>query len=318
MSRDLRIEFRNNFVKHFQEKTLPKLEVFEGERKKRRFWLVFAVIAAIVLTAVLSWVLIYYNFDLSESIGEGVCLVYLLIWAPALYLCACSKKDFENKLKTKCLNSLIKAFGDDFWWGTKANIQEYTIENSRLFDRFDSISYDDNFTGTYKDVKVDISEVKMTRTEDIGEHERTVTVFDGLLVSFDMNKNFTGQTVIIRDRLLFGGSHQGLEKAAMEDPAFEKIYDVYSDDQIESRYLITPAFIERYMNIRSVFKTDDVKCSFNNNKILLAIGAGKDFFSIGSLWKPVTDTKQFQTLLEEFIAVLSLVDILKLNQRLGL
>ena len=41
----------------------------------------------------------------------------------------------------------------------------------------------------------------------------------------------------------------------------------------------------------------------------------KDLFSIGSLVKPVTDTKQFQELCNQFISVLSLIDYLKLDKQ---
>ena len=61
----------------------------------------------------------------------------------------------------------------------------------------------------------------------------------------DFHKDFKGKTTILRDRLFklrFGES-----RVKMENPDFENTFDVYSTDQVEARYLITPFMMERLL-----------------------------------------------------------------------
>ena len=95
-------------------------------------------------------------------------------------------------------------------------------------------------------------------------------------------------------------------------------YAIYSTDQIEARYLITTAFIERFKNMMKCFSAKWAYCSFSNDSIIIGLHSGKDLFSIGSLVKPVTDFKQFDMLLEEFVSIIELVDLYKLDKKLGL
>ena len=69
------------------------------------------------------------------------------------------------------------------------------------------------------------------------------------MVHLAMNKTFKGTTIIKRDRgkvaNFFRSKMSGLESVKLEDPKFEKLFDVYGNDQIEARYLLTPSFMER-------------------------------------------------------------------------
>ena len=57
-----------------------------------------------------------------------------------------------------------------------------------------------------------------------------------------------------------------LEKVNLEDTEFNKKFEVYSQDQIEGRCATTPAFMERLLNLKTVFGAKNIKCSFFDNK----------------------------------------------------
>ena len=70
----------------------------------------------------------------------------------------------------------------------------------------------------------------------------------------DFNKNFNGHTVVLPDtaeKILgkFGQSLQSMssrgELVKLEDPEFEKEFCVYGDDQVEARYILSPALMKR-------------------------------------------------------------------------
>ena len=108
------------------------------------------------------------------------------------------------------------------------------------------------------------------------------------------------------------------QEIKLEDPEFTKKYKAYSGNQIEARYLITPAFMERFQNIQTAFGTNKVKCSFYGNSLMFAISTNKNLFEIGNLWKTLENPKQMETFFNELSSIFVLVEHFKLDEKTGL
>ena len=104
----------------------------------------------------------------------------------------------------------------------------------------------------------------------------------------------------------------------LEDTEFSKKYKAYSSDQVEGRYLITPAFMERFKNIQTAFGTKKVKCSFYNDSLMFAISTNKNLFEIGNLYCSLENPKQLETFFNELTSIFMLVDYFKLDEKTGL
>lgn len=109
-----------------------------------------------------------------------------------------------------------------------------------------------------------------------------------------------------------------LQKVKLEDLTFDKKYNVYSEDQIEARYLITTAFMERLKNFQTAFGTKNIKCSFFNDKVMFAISTDKDIFEIGNIFEPLTRKKQINRFYDEISSLYNMIDYFKLTQNTGL
>lgn len=142
-----------------------------------------------------------------------------------------------------------------------------------------------------------------------------------LVVELDMNKNFHGDTCVYEkastNKKLKFRKRPDLQDVRLEDTRFNSIYKVESTDQIEARYLLTTAFIERFLKIKTAFKAEYIRAEFKNDKLYLILGVNKDLFAMGNISKKTT-SKTFVELFEELYSVLSLIDELKLNQKIGL
>ena len=112
--------------------------------------------------------------------------------------------------------------------------------------------------------------------------------------------------------------HENMQKLELEDPIFSKKYSVYSSDQVEGRYLVTTAFMERFLNLKTLLKAKKAKCSFYDNKIMFAFSTNKNLFEIGCLFKPLTDMKIMQTFLYEIISIYMIIDYFKIDEKTGL
>lgn len=109
-----------------------------------------------------------------------------------------------------------------------------------------------------------------------------------------------------------------LNEIKLEDPEFNKKFRAYSSDEVEGRYLITTAFMERFNNLKTVFGTSKVKCSFYGENVMFAISTNRNLFEVGNLFTPLSSTKNLEVFFEELVSVLLLVDYFKLDQKIGL
>ncbi len=144
--------------------------------------------------------------------------------------------------------------------------------------------------------------------------------FRGVFVEFDMNKNFEGHTFVLERAATNRGikfDRSKFEDVILEDPSFMQKYEVYSNNQVEARYVLTTGFIERFLNMKMAFKAKYIRASFKDGKIIIAIDAGRDLFQMANLDKD-TDANTFTELFDEILSVLELINILKLNQHIGL
>ena len=109
-----------------------------------------------------------------------------------------------------------------------------------------------------------------------------------------------------------------LREIKLEDPEFNKRYRAYSSNEVEGRYLITTAFMDRFKNLQTAFGARGAKCSFYGKSLMFAISTNKNIFELGSLFTPLNNPKQLQKFTNELISIFALVDYFKLAERIGL
>ena len=109
-----------------------------------------------------------------------------------------------------------------------------------------------------------------------------------------------------------------LNEIKLEDTEFNKKYKAYSSDEVEGRYLITTAFMERFKNLQTAFGARGAKCSFYGSSLMFAISTGKNLFEIGNLFTPLNSPKQLEVFFNELVSILALIDYFKLDEKTGL
>lgn len=109
-----------------------------------------------------------------------------------------------------------------------------------------------------------------------------------------------------------------LQKVTLEDSEFNQMYDIYSDDQVEARYILTPTFMERLKNVREVIGGFDVHCLVENKYITLFIQTPNDFFEIGNMSNPINNKKNYEYIFVQLINIFNLIHYFKFDKKLGL
>ncbi len=200
-------------------------------------------------------------------------------------------------------------------------------DTSKLFDKlvetnvFGSITRivcDDCIRCSSKETPFSIYDMAADTLVCAGRSSGRKTLFDGILVIAKCHKNFNGVTVIKPKNLpdFVHDSFTAFERVKLEDPVFEKNFNVYSTNQIESRFLITTAFMERLIKIEQKFK-GHISCHFEKGEIFICINDSKDRFEI-PMDKPLTDEKALLPIFEDINAIRQLVETLKLEDSTGL
>lgn len=300
----------NKFCRKEISKNLVELE------KSRILYL--AAIFCLIFIAVIIWAgSIYYAKNtnlgcLTHNEFRIVTLIIICIFYAAISL----RKSFKTKAKNIILEKLL-AFIGDFRIEPDKNDINY-IENLKLFDNFNIFCCDDRLKGTYNILKMDIQELRLLYETGAGRNKRVRTVFQGIFIKTPSLKKYEGYTVIKRKSI--NNSIKIIAdktKVNLEDPEFEKYYDVYSDNQVEARYLITAGFIERMVQLAKHDIGNNISLSFEHGNVNLAVASSKDWFEIPIL-KPATDITNYRAIVFELITILKIIDSLKLDVKIGL
>lgn len=128
----------------------------------------------------------------------------------------------------------------------------------------------------YGDQSFVISDVTSRAPENIVDSPETS--FKGCIVSLSYPGTFTGRT-IIKDDLGWANPSilDGMKRVGMVDRRFEDMFEIYADDQVQARALITPDFMERLMAFRGHYLGQGVQCIFMGGHIHVALNIDDKF-----------------------------------------
>lgn len=139
--------------------------------------------------------------------------------------------------------------------------------------------------------------------------------FKGVVVELKLSKWLLGHTFFLNKSIASSKisiDAKKYESVNLESTDFMDKYQVYSTDQIEARCLLSPAMIDRINNLKLAFRSNYIRGSFKDDKLILAIDTGKDMFAMGNDFK-VSNYRTFKNLFKEIISILQIVDQLKID-----
>ncbi len=195
--------------------------------------------------------------------------------------------------------------------GERADLSEH--HRLGLLPAHDRSRFEDRLSGARRGVDFEFFEAELTRRKTETRNGRTstryVTVFEGQCLRFDFHKRFFGETLVTRDAGFFNrfGGKRGMDRASLEDPEFEKAFEVYTTDQVEARFLLTPDMMAKLLELERAFQGKGVRCAFSGEQMLVAL-EGDNLFETGSLFTPLDDPARLRTILEDFSAIFALID----------
>lgn len=306
---------KDRFRLYYKREIYPVLQKMEKTRKKYLF--VFEVL----FCAVAGWVVyigMLLNRGFSELAGNSIggygaiaCFLSLLMcWPMFSYY----RRGKENLLP------LFAGFFGEFSYLYRPQIPEEILGKSLLFPKGEIFSSDDSFNGEYKGVPVNIAEFFASRKISRYNRQENRRIYEdvktggGIIFQARMNKNFAGKTIIVRDKgwrnML--ARYKDLHRAGIESPEFEKSYEVYTDNQIEARYILTSVMLEYMVELKGLFP--QIEFSFFEHQVLIKIQTKKNLFECTSFFQSLINKKRMEKIFNEFYLLFSVIDIMRINQ----
>lgn len=305
------------FAERFTSTIQPALASRETDRvkavKKQRNFGIIGVILAIAGTAIGFGVFQEpFGLFLGAIAGFG-----MYAWGSA----DITRLGKETKLM------LVEPFAAEFNMGYELACQRpadmMMFRTLDLVPGWDREKFEDKLVGSRNDTPFEFFEAhleeKRTTTDGKGRTRTTwVTVFRGQCMVVKFHKQFTGVTKVYRDAGAFNflkkmGQMGKTQQVKLEDPVFEKAFEVYSTDQIEARFILTPDFMERLLGLERTFKGKQVRCAFAQGEMYL-VCEGKNLLEPGSMQRKMDDLGRVREILEDFAAIFLLIDAM--SQRL--
>lgn len=313
------------FTAHYQTHIQPKIADFEEKRlrhlqKLRKRLMIAVPLFPLLLAAQLS----LHMMLGANNAHDAVLGISLMIYAGLGWWSWGPIRDYKSAIKSDIFPLIFKYFdrgSDWFEYSEEGKLSVAELEPSGIIPSYDRAHLEDYVEGYYKEVALELEEAKLTETRGSGKNRRTVTTFKGLFIRLSMNKNFNGHTLLKRDRGAIGNwlgskfANGGKERVALEDPEFEKKFEVYSTDQVEARYLLTTSFMERLLQLSRIFDNAALQAAFYDNCLLLLIPSREDRFETSSIFSPATFEEDIRTILAEMEQIFQIIEILKLYQQ---
>ncbi|MBI9082967.1 MAG: DUF3137 domain-containing protein [Desulfobacterales bacterium] len=315
---------REEFQRFYASTLVGLLAPMEAVRKKT-----VARLAGVIL--VLSGLLVAV-FLLASRFGWGdeeligAVVVFALLVGLCLYF---FPKEYVENFKTIVIPRIIGFVHEGLAYHPDRCIPRSSFMASRIFLKNpDEYTGDDLVSGKIGATAIRFSEIdasyETTQSGKDNNTTRKVQIFKGLFIVADFNKKFAGQTVVLPDALqrLFGRlgkKIQGLDnrrgrQVNLEDPEFEKYFEVYGDDQITARYILSTSLMERITRFRKETKKA-VALSFVDSLMYIAVPYQRNLFE-PRLFRSLLNFRPMCEYFDDFNLAIGVVEEMNLNRRI--
>lgn len=312
---------RSSFETFYTGELRPVLEELDEARRKilRKLYsaggmILAAAGAAALLVPALPGQAAHWYFGLAAGAGVGVGLTYVSLARP-----------FVRRFKQDVIARVIRYFDPSLTYAPGEHVSQAQLEDAGMFvQRIDRFDGEDLVRGRIGATDILFSEVHAEHETHSGKNTRWHTIFRGLYFIADFNKHFHGLTLVLPDvaERMFGLVGRQLQEWSrgrgelirLEDAEFEKHFVVYGSDQIEARYILSPALMQRIVRFRQ--KEDrKIYLAFVQSRVHVAVATGKNMFE-PRLFSSVARPELIQDYLADLEFAVGIVHDLNLNTRI--
>ena len=99
-------------------------------------------------------------------------------------------------------------------------------------------------------------------------------------------------------------------KVVLEGLSFMHNWRILTDNQIEARYILTPLFMEKMLEIKRLFRGKHIDFSFFDNKLLIAVHTRKNMFETTSLFVPALSYHKVRDVVSQLHSIFAIIEVI--------
>ncbi|NNC83271.1 MAG: DUF3137 domain-containing protein [Flavobacteriales bacterium] len=310
---------KESFDAYYERELLPALRELEVERKQIKSTLLYPTIGLGALAVGL--IAILPNLGIQSLILAGITGIGLFTWFKTK-----ASREYRSEFKNRIIRAILRHIDKELRYSGYGSIKKSEFISCGIYtERPDRYRGEDLFSGQLDQTEFAFSEVhSQVYREDSKGRKQLQTQFKGLFFRADLNKFTQHRTVIVPDlaERFLGNMGQQLQKlnftrdelVQMENVDFEKRFAVYSSDQVEARYILSPKLMERIFLYAEKHEVSP-SLSFKDSKVYVAIPISKEFFE-PSIFRSIIDKEATREYHDDMMLAISLVEELDLNTRI--
>lgn len=245
----------------------------------------------------------------------GLLLLVVLVGFYYLYKAMKIKEEFNRSFKKEFVLSLVNQTFEDASYDPKGGLSQHQINQMGMVRKPDRFHSEDLITGKYKNVRFQVSDIKMEERVQTRDSKGNVryhyqTYFKGRWLIYKFSKNFNQTIKIQEGRFLNTMNTRGLEKIEVESIAFSKKFMMYTSDRQHVFYVLTPQIIERLMQLEQMHK-GTIMYVFKDDELHVGINDNTDYLEV-KFSKPITDAVA-ETFKSQVSIIAAIINELKLD-----
>lgn len=320
-----------DFRLNYHSVLLPHLKRMEFIRVILYFIFLICALALVSASVMLCWA--FFNSASTEP------WEYLLAIIPLIFIFSAHRfweLILNIILKKKLLNYILVPF-KTFKADKIFDIPSTQLKESKIIEKYVFKINPERIDGVYRGVNIRFNSALLfdiVSTFSSGKRRMKIkNVFSGYIVEMDMNKTFSGHTILeshlihtdesFLDR--FKENYYEMEEVELEDPDFKKHFTtIKTTDQVEARYLLNPTMMEKLKDMESafsrMFKLTDFRLSFLDKKVMIAmkVYSANNMLKLCSLNKPLyKQDKEICAFKDTLLETIEIVDELDLDEKIG-
>ncbi len=303
------------------ESTLkPRLQALEGLRREVRTYIIKAALF-VVPPALFLWANDAVALALPDGLGwlpmvlgilgvlAGVTIAGMKYLMPG----AAAHTNYRVRYKHEVAAEVFKIVCPTAQYAPLEGISEKIFDEPGLFNARGGFSSDDRVRGVIGQTPFEAADASRSYSTG-GKNSTTVVVFRGLFFHLDFNKRMNGRTFV--DPKSGGaspGDRSNLTEVTLENAAFAEQFDVYTTDEVEARYILTPAMMERILAVAAM-GGKRVHVAFANHRAYLGVHYGRALFEPAI--RDSTSVAAIHEMAAHFALAEGIVEELDLNTRI--
>jgi len=233
-----------------------ELRLLESKRNK-----IIKIVVAIICVVTILVIML-------AIVTKAMYFMFLEIGVIILYIILDQKiKRYRTQFKTKIIGTFVKEYDSNLEYTPEGGIQR-SIYMGGEFERFDKIYSQDYIKGKLNnEYYLKMSEVKTKILVD----EKEITVFHGVFEEIELTKIIDANLKIRRKE---GKASKG--KIQMDSSEFEKVFDVYTTNQIMAMQILTSDIMQMLIEFKT---TNNIvpELTINKNKLYIRFATGNIF-----------------------------------------